>query len=82
MKILDFLSPSPSLYLLKENRGKNKLGAFFSLLFILAMIALSIYHIYIYSSEIEFNLTFYRDMWYTSMYEEQKESFNKPKSLS
>ena len=82
MQILDFLSPSPSLYLLKEKRGKNKLGSVFSLLFILAMIALSIYHFYIYSSELDFNLTFYRDTWYTSMSEEQKESINKPKSIS
>ena len=82
MKILDFLSPSPSLYLLKEKRGKNKLGSIFSILFILAMLALSIYHFYIYSSELDFNLTFYRDMWFTSMTDEQKESINKPKSFS
>ena len=81
MKILDLLSPYTSLYLLKGKRGQNRLGAFFSIVFILVMILLSIYHIYIYSSELEFNLTFYRDMWFTSMNDEQKKMVRKPKSF-
>ena len=82
MKILDLLSPYTSLYLLKQKRGQNLLGAFFTILFILVMILLSIYHIYIYASELEFNLTFYRDIWLTSMNYIQKKSFMKPKSFS
>ena len=49
MKVFDFLSLSPSLYLLKQDRGKNKLGGFFSIIYLLLMISLTIYYIYIYS---------------------------------
>ena len=37
MKCFDFLSSSPTLYLLKEDRGKNKIGGFFSMIFALLM---------------------------------------------
>ena len=81
MKHLDFLSSSPSIYLLKEKRGKNKLGGFFSIIFSLAMIALAIYYLYNYFLGLEYNLIFYRDIWPTSMDDKQKESINKPKSF-
>ena len=71
MKVFDFLSLSPSLYSLKQDRGKNKLGGFFSITFILLMISLSIYYIYIYSSGSDYNLTYYRDNRITFMTEEQ-----------
>ena len=81
MKHLDFLSSSPSLYLLKEKRGKNKLGGFFSIIFALVMIALSIYYFYVYLFGLEFNLIYYRDNWRTYSNKEQKEIIKKPKSF-
>ena len=77
MKVFDFLSLSPSLYLLKQDRGKNKLGGFFSIIFLLLMISLTIYYIYIYSSGSDYNLTYYRENRYTVFTtEEQKNSIN------
>ena len=70
MKSLDFLSSSPSIYLLNEKRGKNKVGGFFSILFALVMITLSIYYIYIYFFGLEYNLLFYRDFWEKIMNDE------------
>jgi hypothetical protein len=70
MKVFDFLSLSPSLYLLKQDRGKNKLGGFFSIIFILLMISLAIYYIYIYSSGSDYNLTYYRENRITFVTEE------------
>jgi hypothetical protein len=61
MKVFDFLSLSPSLYSLKQDRGKNKLGGFFSIIFLLLMISLTIYYVYIYLSGSDYNLTYYRD---------------------
>ena len=81
MKSLDFLSSSPSIYLLKEKRGRNKLGGFFSATFVLIMIILAIYYMYIYSFGLEFDLTFYRDFWATLMNDEQEEIIKKPKSF-
>ena len=65
MQVFDFLSLSPSLYLLKQDRGKNKLGGFFSIIYLLLMISLTIYYIYIYSSGSDYNLTYYRENRYT-----------------
>ena len=48
MKSFNFLSSSPSICLLKEKRGRNKLGGFFSATFVLIMIILAIYYMYIY----------------------------------
>jgi len=82
MKHLDFLSTFPRIYLLKEKRGKNKLGVFFSLFFILLMLTLSIYYIYVYSYGLEYDLKYYRDNWRTSIDEELKPSYlNKPRSF-
>ena len=81
MKYLDFLSSSPSIYLLNEKRGKNKVGGFFSILFTLVMITLLIYYIYIYFFGLEYNLIFYRDFWEKIMNDEQKESIKKPRSF-
>ena len=81
MKSLDFLSSSPSIYLLNEKRGKNKVGGFFSILFTLVMITLLIYYIYIYFFGLEYNLIFYRDFWEKIMNDEQKESIKKPRSF-
>ena len=75
MKVFDFLSLSPSLYSLKQDRGKNKLGGFFSIIYLLLMISLTIYYIYIYSSGSDYNLTYYRENRYTVFTtEEQKKS--------
>ena len=71
MKVFDFLSLSPSLYLLKQDRGKNKLGGFFSIIYLLLMISLTIYYIYIYLSGSDYNLTYYRENRFTFMTEEQ-----------
>ena len=76
MKVFDFLSLSPSLYLLKQDRGKNKLGGFFSIIYLLLMISLSIYYIYIYASGSDYNLTYYRENTFTFMTEEQKSNIS------
>ena len=81
MKHLDFLSTSPSLYLLKEKRGKNKLGGFFSIIFALVMISLSIYYFYVYLYGLEYNLIYYRDNWRTYSNKEQNELLKNPKSF-
>ena len=82
MKHLDFLSTFPRIYLLKEKRGKNKLGVFFSLFFILLMLTLSIYYIYVYSYGLEYDLKYYIDNWRTSIDEELKPNYlNKPRSF-
>ena len=48
MKRLDFLSSTPSIYLMKEKKGKNKLGGFFSIIFLLIMLILLIYYLYVF----------------------------------
>ena len=81
MDSLDFLSSSPSLYLLKEKRGKNKLRGFFSIILALVMISLMIYYFYIYFFGLKYSLIYYRDHWLTYMNNEQKKSINKPKTF-
>ena len=81
MKQLDFLSSSTSIYLLKEKRGKNKLGGFFSIFFALAMIALILYYLISYFLGLEYNLTYYRNNWAASFTKEQKIELTKPKSF-
>ena len=81
MKKIDFLSVYPSIYLSKEKRGKSKLGGFFSLIFALVMIAIAIYYFYIYYFGLEYNVIFYRDIWYTAMDEDQKKSILTKKSF-
>ena len=79
MKHLDFLSLSPSLYMSKNKRGKNKLGGFFSIIFVLVMLALAVYYFYIYFFCLDYNLIYYRDNWRSYMNDEQKEFMKKPK---
>lgn len=80
MKDFDFLSSSPSIYLLKEKRGKNKLGGIFSILFGLIMLALTLYYLFSYFFGLEYNLTYYRDIFITSTTFVQKKLI-KPKSF-
>lgn len=79
MNHFDFLSSTPIIYSLKEKRGKNKLGGFFSIVFVLTMIALITYYIYIYFFGLEYNLIYFKDLWYNYMNNEQKESLEHPK---
>ena len=79
MNHFDFLSSTPIIYSLKEKRGKNKLGGFFSIVFVLTMIALITYYIYIYFFGLEYNLIYFKDLWYNYMNNEQKESLEQPK---
>ena len=74
MKCFDFLSSSPTLYLLKEDRGKNKIGGFFSIIFALLMISLTIYYFYVYLSGSDYNLTYYRENRTTYMNEKETNS--------
>ena len=74
MKCFDFLSSSPTLYLLKEDRGKNKIGGFFSIIFALLMISLTIYYFYVYLSGSDYNLTYYRETRKTYLNEEKTDS--------
>lgn len=57
MKRLDFLSSSPSIYLLKEKKGKNKLGGAFSIIFLLIILILLIYYLYVFFYGLEYSLT-------------------------
>ena len=81
MKNLDFISSSPNIYFLKEKRGKNKLGGFLSILFILSIITLIIYYIYIFYFGIEYTLKYYSDNSTTFFTKEQIEHLKKPKSF-
>jgi len=81
MQHFDFLSLPPSIFLMKERKGKNKLGGLFSILFALVMLFLSIYHFYIYISSSEFDLTYYRDNWLTKLSKEEKKYIREPKLL-
>ena len=81
MNKLDILSSSPSIYFLKGKRGKNKLGGFFSLIFVLLLLALAIYYIYVFYFGLEFNLIYYRDNFYSYFSDEQKEIIKEPKSF-
>ena len=81
MKNLDFLSSFPSLYLLKVKRGKNKLGAFFSIIFVMSMLTNSIYYIYIFFFGLEYNLIYYKDHWITYINDEQKEFIMKQRTF-
>ena len=81
MKNLDFLSSFPSLYLLKVKRGKNKLGAFFSIIFVMSMLTISIYYIYIFFFGLEYNLIYYKDHWITYINDEQKEFIMKQRTF-
>ena len=81
MKRLDFLSSSPSIYLMKEKKGKNKLGGFFSIIFLLIMLILLIYYLYVFFYGLEYSLTYYRDNWTTSFTKEEKEYIKKPKTF-
>ena len=79
MNHLDFLSSSPGIYLLKEKRGKNKLGGFFSIIFALLILASSIYYFYIYFSCLDYHIIYYRNNMITYMDQDQEEYLNKPK---
>ena len=81
MKRLDFLSSTPSIYLMKEKKGKNKLGGFFSIIFLLIMLILLIYYLYVFFYGLEYSLTYYRDNWTTSFTKEEKEYIKKPKTF-
>ena len=58
MQNIDFLGVSPSIYLLNKSSGQTKVGGFFSLIYILAMIALIIYYLIIYFSGKEYKLRY------------------------
>ena len=75
MKVFDFLSLSPSLYSLKQDRGKNKLGGFFSIIFLLLMISLTIYYVYIYLSGSDYNLTLLSRESIYSFYDSRTKKF-------
>ena len=45
------------------------------------MIAITIYYLYIYYFGLEYNVIFYRDIWYTAMDEDQKKSILTKKSF-
>ena len=61
MKYFDFISSPPSFYLLNQKKAKSKVGGFFSLLFILTMIGISIYYLFDYFKGNTYNLKYYHD---------------------
>ena len=81
MQHFDFLSSPSSIFLMKEKKGKNKLGGFFSILFLLIMLFLSVYRFYIYFSGSEYDLTYYRDNWLSKLSDEEKKYIREPKLL-
>ena len=81
MKRFDFLSSPPSIYLMNEKKGKNKLGGVFSIIFLLIMLILFIYYLYVFLYGLEYNLIYYRDNWTTSFTEEEFENIKKPKTF-
>jgi len=61
MKSCDFLSSSPTIYLLNQTKGKSKLGGFLSIMYVLVMIGISIYYFYLYFSGQKFELNYRTD---------------------
>ena len=61
MKQLDILTPAPSIFMMNESKGKNKLGGFFSILLFLTMLAAVVYYLYNYFCGSEYNLIYYND---------------------
>lgn len=61
MKYCDFLSSSPTIYLLNQTKGKSKLGGFLSIIYVLVMIGISIYYFYLYFSGQKFELKYRTD---------------------
>ena len=58
MKYCDFLSSSPSIYLINQAKGKSKLGGFLSIIYVLVMIGISIYYFDLYFSGEKFELNY------------------------
>ena len=81
MKHFDFLSSTPTIYSLKKKRGKNKLGGFFSIVFVLSTISLITYYLYVYFFGIEYNLIYFKEFWSPILNNDQKESLKKPKQF-
>jgi len=81
MKRFDFLSSPPSIYLMNEKKGKNKLGGIFSIIFLLIMLILLIYYLYVFFYGLDYSLTYYRDNWTTSLTDEEYEYIKKPKTF-
>ena len=81
MKQLDILTPAPSIFMMNESKGKNKLGGFFSIILFLTMMAAVVYYLYNYFSGLEYSLIYYNDNFYTKLTAEQKEKVNKEKSF-
>jgi len=75
MKYLDFISSPPSLYLLNQSKAKSKVGGFFSLLFILTMIGISIYYLFSYFNGDTYNIKYYHDNIF-SLSDEDKNLLN------
>ena len=73
MKYCDFLSSSPTIYLLNQTKGKSKLGGFLSIIYVLVMIGISIYYFYLYFSGQKFELKYRTDNLRT--YPENKQRF-------
>ena len=61
MKNIDFLGVSPSIYLLSESSGKTKLGGFFSIIYVLSMLALIIYYLFTYFAGKDYKVQYLGD---------------------
>ena len=81
MMRFDFLSLSPSIFIKNGKKGKNKLGGFFSIIFFLIMMAISIYYFYRYFFGLDYTVQFYKDNWRTKVTDEQYESIKSPKTF-
>ena len=78
MQKLDFLSASPSIYILNNARWKSKLGGFLSLVYILVMLMITIYYLYIYFSGKQYKLEYLINN-YTGISEKDRNSiYRKP----
>ena len=82
MMRFDFLSLSPSIFIKNGKKGKNKLGGFFSIIFFLIMLAISIYYFYRYIFGLDYTVQFYKDnlLSMVSTYEEH-EAIKAPKTV-
>ena len=82
MMRFDFLSLSPSIFIKNGKKGKNKLGGFFSIIFFLIMLAISIYYFYRYFFGLDYTVQFYKDNLMAMVTsEEEYEAIKAPKTI-
>ena len=61
MNRIDFISEPLSIYFMNEKNAQSKLGGFFSIIFLLTIVGISIYYLYAYFEGNSYNIKYYHD---------------------